>query len=195
MRELDKVLNDHEEIIWEGKPQFLPYFIGSFTLTLFGLIFAGVGFLVADSFLMAFLIPHTWIGLAFIFIPPFYRFFGYKRIFYGITDKRIILQKGIIGRDFKLVDYDKITNKEVDVGIIDQVFGKNSGSIKISTPITVMRTSEGPKDHPFTLAHISDPYNVFKLLKKTSHDVKTDIHYPNDLRPKTNKEYNTKLKK
>ena len=30
------------------------------------------------------------------------------------------------------------------------------------------------------------------MLQKITHDIKTDIYYPNDLRPAENKGYNTK---
>ena len=39
---------------------------------------------------------------------------------------------------------------------------------------------------------ITDPYEVFKHVKKTSVDIKTDFNYPNALRPEINPGYNTK---
>jgi len=47
---------------------------------------------------------------------------------------------------------------------------------------------------PFTISNIPDPYEVFKLFKKVSHDVRTDIEYPNKLRPKTNPGYKSDYK-
>jgi hypothetical protein len=39
---------------------------------------------------------------------------------------------------------------------------------------------------------IPNPYDVFKQLKKTAVDIKTDFNYPNAFRPEKNPGYNTK---
>jgi hypothetical protein len=46
-----------------------------------------------------------------------------------------------------------------------------------------------------TWTAIEDPYQVFKLVKQTSLDIKTDINYPNALRPETNPGYQTKYER
>ena len=113
-------------------------------------------------------------------------------MYYAITDKRIIIQSGIIGRDFKIVDFDQISNAEVNVGLIDKLFGDDSGSISISTAGTFTYGKHGPIHTPRGLSNISKPYSVFKFFKKVSHDVKTDINFPNKYRPKKNLGYNPK---
>jgi hypothetical protein len=39
---------------------------------------------------------------------------------------------------------------------------------------------------------IENPYEVFKAIKQVSLDIKTDMNYPNDLRPEDNQGYKTK---
>ena len=46
-----------------------------------------------------------------------------------------------------------------------------------------------------TIQSIYEPYAVFKRLKETSHDVKSDIEYPNAMRPAHNPGYNTSRKR
>jgi hypothetical protein len=58
------------------------------------------------------------------------------------------------------------------VGILDILFGKNSGSILISTAGTFTYTQRGPMQNPYTISHIQNPYKVFKFFKKVSHAVK-----------------------
>lgn len=200
MKELDKVLGHQESVLWEGKPQFLPYFISSFIVAAFGLIFLVVGAIPlvegirqGEWVLLAF--PHFWVGVALVFGVPLYTYLAYKHIHYAITDKRIIFQSGLIGRDFKMVDFDKMTNAEVNVGILDKLFGKNSGSILISTAGTFTYSNKrGKVSKPYQLRHVTNPYKVFKHLKTVSHDVKTDIEYPNKYRPTENPGYGTKYK-
>lgn len=196
MQEINKLLDTNEKIIWEGRPQFMPFFLSSFGGVLFGLIFAVVGSVfviqeVAKGNYLFILLPHLWIGLFFVFGAPVYQLLVYKHTYYVITNKRVIIQKGLIGRDFEIVDFNQITNSQVNVGVLDKLVGVDSGSIFISTAGSVVLTSKGTRHRPNSLASITNPYEVFKLLKQVSHDVKTDIEYPNDLRPKENPGYQT----
>jgi hypothetical protein len=142
--------------------------------------------------------PHFWIGLGMLFGPSIYSILVFKHTYYAITDKRIIMQTGWIGRDFHIMDFDQITNSYVNVGIFDKIFGKgNTGSIII---ITAGLTADTPgqnglqKAFNSSLMSISNPYEVFKFFKKAQYDVKTDIEYPNKLRPNTNPGYQTNYK-
>ena len=206
MRELDKVL-DGEKVLWEGSPQFWPFVLGKVILTsLFGLMWCGVMFFMflinffTQDGLMRFVVlltPHFWIGFLLLFGPIIYQLLVFKHTHYAITDKRVIVQKGVIGRDFDIIDFDKITNAQVNVGFFDKLFGKNCGSVFISTPSTMsasLYTNRSNAMRPHHLSSITDPYNVFKMFKKVSHDVKTDIQYPNQYRPASNPGYNTSLK-
>jgi membrane protein YdbS with pleckstrin-like domain len=194
MNEINKILSNNEKIIWEGKPQFTPYFVTQFTLLgCFALVTLSLGLLFT-------LVGEAVFGAFFLFlgillgVSPFITYLSYRKLFYAITDKRVITQSGIIGTDFNTVDFDKIQNMSVNVGIIDKIFGKNSGTISIFSG-NVTYTSNGTSVlMPFTLPYIENAYDVFEKLKKVSHDIKTDIEYPNDLRPKNNPGYNTEYK-
>jgi len=182
-----------------GKASFLPYFLGSFSLSIFGLIFLIFGSApLIEAFksgnILLFAFPHFWIGLALFIGAPLYAFLVYKYIGYSITDKRVLIQGGLFGRSFEMVDHDQITNADVKGGFVNKVFGKNSGSILISTAGTLTYTRQGTAQKPYTLRNITDPYAVFKFFKEVSHDVKTDIEYPNELRPKENLGYKTEYK-
>lgn len=204
MRELEKVLDKNEKVLWEGIPHFWPFFLGrTIPITIVGIFFLTftLGFSAAwvatdgpfKYFIFA--MPHLWVGLGLVFGPSIYNYLVFKHVYYAITDKRVILQKGVIGRDFDIVDFDKITDAQVTVGLLDKVFGGgDSGTISISTPTAVMQTKAGPQPRPYQIHSISKPYEIFKLFKQVSHDVKTDINYPNKLRPSENSGYNTEYK-
>ncbi len=199
MNEITKVIEKGERTLWSGKPKFLPYMIGSLSLILFGLMFLIPGIIplyqgLKTGNIFLFIFPHFWLGFVLVFFVPLYMYFSYKYIHYAITNKRVIFQSGLIGRDFEIVDFDKITNAEVNVGILDKLFGGGSGTILIFTAGTFTHTRRGVASKPYRLRHVPDPYEVFKYLKKVSHDVKTDIHFPNKYRPKENPGYGTDLK-
>ncbi|MBN2197912.1 PH domain-containing protein [Candidatus Wolfebacteria bacterium] len=195
MRELDKALGQNEKVFWEGTPSFWPFLLGgSIVTTIFGLswmlfLVPFIGLAVYDilfgSHIFGFgilLLPHFWIGIGLVFGIPIYQVLVFKHTYYAITDKRVILQKGWIGRDFEMIDFDQITNVEVNVGFFDKFFGSgNTGSILVFTA--------GLSPKSYVIRSIVNPYDIFKFLKKVTHDVKTDIQYPNKFRPGENSGY------
>lgn len=194
MREIDKIL-DKEKILWEGKPKLLPFLFSSIFTTFSIILLIYLILLIrlkdeTNSSTTSFII----ITLV-LFAPIIYKFLSYFFIHYAITDKRVILQGGIIGRDFRIIEFDKITNLEVNVNLFDKIFGGNSGSILIQTPEAFRNTRLGPMASPHKIKHIKDPYEVFKLFKNLSFNVKTDINFPNLYRPKKNKGYRTEYSK
>lgn len=201
MRELDKVLDQNEKVFWEGAPSFWPFFLGrSLPITIFGIFWMVIMVFFIFTSLTApgpfkylvFVIPHFWIGLLMVFGPTIYNAFVFKHTYYAITDKRIIIQKGWVGRDFEMIDFDQITNAEVNVGVFDKLFGGgNTGSILISSAGSFTHTRHGVVQKPYTISNVTNPYDVFKFFKKITHDVKTDIQYPNKLRPGENPGYQT----
>ena len=198
MDELDKILDKNEKVFWEGKPKFWAFLLSSSVpAMIFGLFF--MIFLIPFIIIATikgglwgwgiFLLPHFWVGIIFIFGIPTYQILVYKHIYYAITNKRVLYQKGLIGRDFVMVDFDQITNAEVNLGLFDKLLGGNTGSILISTAGTF--TGRRGMSRPYTLRNIENPYDVFKFFKKVSHAVKTDIQFPNLYRPKKNIGYET----
>lgn len=211
MREIDKVLDTNEQVFWEGNPKFWPYFLtGVIPTFLFGLVWLGflapfiaVNFLPKGNtgeatgfiniFFFAwniFLIPFLLLSLWMLVGVHIYKWLLYKHLHYAITNKRVIIQKGVIGRDFEYIDFDQITNAEVSVGFWDKVVGKTSGSILIYSAGSFTVMPQGQQvAKPYTISNIDNPYDVFKFFKEVSHDIKTDIEYPNKLRPGENPGY------
>src|SRR5690606_29244490 len=99
---------------------------------------------------------------------------AWARTYYALTNKRVIGQSGIIGRDFRTIDYDQITNGAANVGLVDKLFGNQTGTVLISA-------AQGSQSIRFMA--INDPYQLFNHFKKSTYDIKSDLHYPNALRP------------
>lgn len=201
MEEYTQILNDNEKVLWKGKPQFAPFLAKSFIVVPFGLFFLGFSIFwtinasAVPGIFSLFGIPFILAGLSVVF-SPLYSLLVYRNVYYVITDKRVILQGGVIGRDFEIIDFDKIQSSNVNVGLSDKLVGQNSGSISIDAGRIISRKN-GSESNPYKLNSISNPYKAFEFLKSVSFDVKTDIEYPNALRPKNNPgyetEYNSKI--
>lgn len=193
--EFESVKDDDENILWTDKPKFIPYSITG--------IGAGIGIFifVAASYIMTKNLKSedgTTDGFSFWFIAlPVTLFlwqflskiFSYSNTSYAYTNKRVMMRTGFIGTDFKSIDYDKISDIEVTVNFFERTF--NVGTIKFFSGRTEINDGSTTKLYDRWEA-ISNPYEVFKQVKKISVDIKTDFNYPNALRPEINPGYNTK---
>jgi membrane protein YdbS with pleckstrin-like domain len=190
-----------ENLIWEGKPDKAAYVVGPVflyiiagvmlfcSLITFGTASAagaqGNALTVCIFIMVLLLIPALVLGA----ILPLWRSLNWKHISYAITDRRIYLQKGILGRDITIRDFTDISEPEVSVDFIDKI--RNCGSVHLSRRYYVNRS--GRKMHTLAPAflHIPDPYGVFDMVKRMAVDIKSDIYYPNALRNGDNAGYNT----
>ncbi|MEI7904638.1 MAG: PH domain-containing protein [Candidatus Firestonebacteria bacterium] len=190
------VKDDDEEFLWVGEPAFWPFLLTGVPFLIIGLLWGAFdyfGFIRHMPAKMAgFMIP--------FFLLHLFPFWGsilnmgrlilvHKNTFYTITNKRVMLRSGFWGIGFEAIDYDKISDIQVTVNPLESMLG--AGSIRFSTGET---TSKGAALYKTFIA-IAEPYEVFKLVKKTTVDIKTDWNYPNKLRPEDNPGYNTKYKK
>ena len=183
MDSIDNLLDKNEKILWRGKPKFWPFFLPSLTMLPFGLFWLAVSsvfvYLLVSTFgAVGFLLPHFWIGIYLILGIPLYTALVYRYVDYALTDKRIMIRRGLIGRDFKIIDYDKVQDVYVRVGITDRFF--NTGDIVVTSASSIEVISD-----------VEKPYEIFKMLKETLYDIKTDIEFPNKYRPNVNPGYRT----
>lgn len=199
MNEISKILHDDERVLWEGRPQKSPYVVDTIIATMPGVVLAAFLTPFLYSFLsgpfqweaLLVLSPFSLMALVLLFGAPIYRILLYPHLRYAVTDKRFVLQKGVVGRDFDSVNHDKIENASVNVGVVDKLFGKNSGTVLVYTNRITSAGKHGSKSAPFKLVHVTDPYEVFENLKDVSLDVRADIEFPNAIRPEENKGYGT----
>jgi hypothetical protein len=205
--EFKPIIDDDEQIIWDGKPLLIPFLLNAAPVLLLGLgwLFM-VGIMMPISNEDAFTVPGASTDNPFMmmftlirFLPlllgigqVIYLMFVYKNTHYAITNKRLLFKSGLFGIDYKIVDYDQIKNMEVNVNPFEKLL--EAGSIRIfnGEMITHNQTTRAV---PTTMSAITDPYEVFKKLKKISVDIKTDWNYPNQYRPDDNQGYSTRYKK
>ena len=143
IRKIDALLNKDEKILWEGKPKFVPYFIRKF------IIYSVLLFVVLICLLiLSVLIPLNYLtnynSLILLFFEDFLKLFflpfylillcwavffiivDYNNKLFIITDKKFIVQKGIIKPDFDLLDYNQNTQFFVKTGLYNRIFKANT---------------------------------------------------------------------
>jgi len=194
--EFDSIKDEKEDILWTGKPKFIPFIfkgvLGGVATIVFGLIWVltvkswdSKGDNNIPSYFWLFgLIPLVTGLLTFL-----KKLFSFSNTVYAYSDKRVMMRTGFIGTHFKKIDYDKISDMEVTVNVIERTY--NVGTIRFFSGRTV--TDDGVTTKLFdSWIAIENPYDVFKMVKQTSVNIKTDFSYPNALRPDTNPGYETK---
>lgn len=136
-----KVLSPNEEIKYE-------FSIGNGYLR-FGLV-AGCVLGVILLFLV------SWLGIILILTFGFYYGWYLKEANkYAFTNKRVLIHKGWLDTKLISIDYDKITDIEVEEPFLDRVFFK-TGSLSVNTAGTTLKE--------VALSHIESPYEIKKKL-------------------------------
>lgn len=107
------------------------------------------------------------------------RVIDYKNLQYYLTNKRIIIRNGLIGIDFKIFYYSEIAAVTVKVGLFDRLFKVGDLYIQSTNQSAI-------------LDDIENPYFYLSKIQKIVQDIKTDMAYPNNLRPEENNGYKTK---
>ena len=97
--------------------------------------------------------PHFLILMALtLFTLPFFYARGYTNLYYAYTNKRLIVRSGIIGVDYRSLDYKFITASSVDVGLLDK--GSNTGSLSFKSPTSSI-----------SFSYVQNPYELMKEIK------------------------------
>lgn len=195
LQDFDRIKDDAEEILWTDKPKFVPYIITTLSLGAGVLIFVGFSYSIARNsfiengrndniFLLFLLLPFVFFLFNFLS-----KLFSYSNTRYAYSSRRVMIRSGFIGTDFKIIDYDKISDIQVTVNFVERLF--NVGTIRFYSGRTESDEGTIVKVYDRWEA-IANPYEVFKQLKTVTVDIKTDYNYPNALRPGTNPGYKTK---
>lgn len=195
--EFKEILDRNERVIWSDKPHILVHLASGLPLFIIGILwgimdiffiggFAGTGFGFLSIFMLFHMLP-LWLGVG----NMIRLIFVYRSTYFAYTDKRVIIKTGFMGVDYKTKDFFNIGNVEVNVSPLENILGV--GTIRIDEEY--VGSGKHSRRVGNRLYGIQNPYDIFRNLKEIVTDIKTDISYPNEYRPETNKGYNTKYDK
>lgn len=188
---IESVLNPDENILWKGKP-LKKSFILSAVLKMLPLVILWVGIDVTLIVCFAIFLEIDWwfyliFAVFFLFhLMPLWIYIwniitAFRRLKieeYAFTDKRIIIKRGFLAPNIISIYYSSITSINLRIGVIEKAC--EVGDIYI--------VSENGK---FIIEDISNPYYIYSELQRIANDIKSDIIYPNNLRPSENNGYKT----
>jgi len=91
-----------------------------------------------------------------------------KNRYYAYTDKRILIRGGIIGIDYKSLEFKSLTATVVKVSLLDKLVRKDTGTIRFgspSSPVLSMWSGAGHSNQ-YAFDHIQAPYATLKEIKE-----------------------------
>ncbi len=166
--QVDKILMKDEEVLYFYKPCLAKIMV--FT--------ALISILILASLSLLYLVPEVegeTDGLRFgthmalicggvvVLFTFLFQYFAYQNKFYTVTNKRFIIQKGILGIDFSSIPINAVQYVSVNVSVLDKLLKKGTGSIifgTVSTPITAGTAAK------FAYSDIKDVYENYKIIKE-----------------------------
>jgi len=89
----------------------------------------------------------------------------YKNRFYAYTGKRILIRSGVMGIDYKSLEFKALTATIVNVTFLDKILGRNTGTIRFgspSSPVGSVKTGL----NPYVFQHIVKPYETIREIKE-----------------------------
>ena len=92
---------------------------------------------------------------------------AYKNRFYAYSNKRILIRSGVIGVDYRTLEFQALTATNVKVTPLDKILGTNTGTIELgspSSPIGVASGSGGRGQYSFK--SIRKPYDTLREIKE-----------------------------
>ena len=103
------------------------------------------------------------IGMAVLVITCISFFVRYKKAYYFVTNKRLLIRSGFIGADYKSLPLETVGMVDVRVDFLDKLVKNNTGSIvfgSASTPVV------NQQNLIFAFHHVDNPYETYKEIKE-----------------------------
>ena len=85
-----------------------------------------------------------------------------RKTVYAWTNKRILIRTGYIGVDYKSLDLNMIGALSVNVGMVDKILHKNTGTVAFGSMASPMAAQTATK---FNFAYSHNPYEIYKEVK------------------------------
>lgn len=169
------ILDDDEVVIKQFKPNKFRFFFGTYGAFLLIMLFLGAFIVLPLALDGEVFIGFVFIGIVIgvfvvtLLLTTLFAVLSYQKKYYAYTNKRILIQGGVIGIDYKGLDHKMIGAIEVRVDLLDKIVRKNTGTIKFGSQASPLSKQAAPM---FIFHGIHDPYNVYREIKKYIDSVK-----------------------
>ena len=187
-----------EQVIWSSKPKRNAFIINKvlsmLPIAMIWLVLDGYVFgqtLSVGGQMLGFMIP-----FAILHLFPVWLWLGnaitanrrWKNTVYYVTDRRILIQTGVLSQDVQSIYYRDIKNVDLRIGALDRLLGVGD----IYFDLGYYHSGGKTKVHYKAFLDLEDVHQVYTKVQKVIMDIQTDIEFPNAYRPEENPGYSTK---
>lgn len=95
--------------------------------------------------------------------------------YYAYTGSRILIRGGIIGVDYKSLEFKSLTATVVKVSLLDKLVRRNTGAIKFGSAASpVLSIWSGSHSNQYVFEHIEAPYATLREIKEFMNERQDD---------------------
>ena len=94
-----------------------------------------------------------------------------KNRYYAYTERRILIRGGIIGIDYKSLEYKSLNATVVKVSLLDKLVRRDTGTIKFGSPSSPVLSIWAGHSNQYMFNHIEAPYATLREIKEYMNDL------------------------
>ena len=191
--DIKKYIQPNEKIMWKSSPATLPYMVRALYYVVFGFVwswfifaltpvkYSGSVLITLQSFITPLnnlvFVPFALFGIWLMIGMPIRIFLLSQNLLYVITNKRIIIRRGVIKRYFSTITYSQIEKVEMLRDYRDNLSGHTTSSLLIYVTFmgkystfdgcfTLLSTnSKTPVRGSWNFFHVDNPHLAEKIIK------------------------------
>lgn len=152
MKRIESFLNSDEVIEREIGPDFVKTFLTSKAVIFSIILFVFIILVNATTYKLSFIFFAMPVVLILIGLIPTYIRCAFTK--YYITNQKIIIETGIVGRDYDIVRLDRILDVNLDVSALDLIF--KTGCVKLCT---------ANESEPVRLVDVRNPKEIIRTIQ------------------------------
>lgn len=164
---INDILDPSEKILWEGKPDKYLYVLGNIQSSAGLVAFAVLSYFLVNALTGEengrIILILSAILILLVIAGFIYRFLNWKKVNYVVTDKRIYIESGVVGRDIDLVELLDVKEPRLSMGIIERSRGK--GSIYMNPYVTRSNRRRVTR-YAYCIQNVSNAQDVFMIVKQ-----------------------------
>lgn len=173
----DDIIEKDEEIVEVFKPQKTRFWWGIVSSSLMIVVAVLLwSLIVVAGILVDYPEAAPIVALGFLAVIAFVlllvAIFGktaYNNRFYAYSNKRILIRSGIIGIDYRTLEFQALTATIVRVSFLDRVLRTNTGTLMFgspSSPVGMAPANNNVAANSYSFRNIEDPYNTLREIKE-----------------------------
>ncbi len=168
-QDIRETLEPDESVIWSDKPLRTPFILKGIVFAIIGIPWIALPLIIIikaspkillNPEILLFMIFWYGISILVFFASPLYSLLVWKNVYYVLTNRRLIVRKGLVGIDYDTLNLDLIQQVNLNVGFWDKKYGTG----------TLIVQATGVR--PISLYAVREPRKVYEVINRAVREIK-----------------------